>query len=174
VRAIVAGCYALLCLAQGSRARVARIKQLGGDAVLRHAKSKLFPADDYVGEYASHALQALEAAGGGGGGGGDDGGGGQRGTQVLPCVYVNAPGRWDVMISYTQRNASAKLLAAEIYARCAVSGELRSCTRAAPMHACLGVSQSTRSSPSRCRVCLSQPARPWTPGVAGCENGQAE
>ena len=28
---------------------------------------------------------------------------------------LNLPGRWDVMISYTQRNAEAKLLAAEIY-----------------------------------------------------------
>jgi hypothetical protein len=28
---------------------------------------------------------------------------------------LNAPGHWDAMISYTQRNAKAELLAAEIY-----------------------------------------------------------
>ena len=39
--------------------------------------------------------------------------GGARGAQDEDCI--NAPGSWDFMISYTQRNANAKLLATELY-----------------------------------------------------------
>ena len=37
---------------------------------------------------------------------------GPRSTRTGP---TNSPGHWDIMISYTQRNATAKLLAAELY-----------------------------------------------------------
>ena len=38
-----------------------------------------------------------------------------RPSQTRPGA-INNPGHWDAMISYTQRNANAKLLAAELYA----------------------------------------------------------
>ena len=36
-------------------------------------------------------------------------------NQLAATPPLNPPGRWDAMISYTQRNASAKHLAAELY-----------------------------------------------------------
>ena len=39
----------------------------------------------------------------------------RNGEQFVSWAPLNQPGHWDIMVSYTQRNAKAQLLAAEIY-----------------------------------------------------------
>lgn len=69
-----------------------------GQATIHRTAAQWVPATKGL-EASSQAEPQLQS---------DAGGGGQR--QVL-----NKPGHWDFMISYTQRNPAAKLLASELY-----------------------------------------------------------